>query len=111
MKKWLVLVAGSVVTVSSLGLQAPATATSITPTLVAAHPSGCFYGPDAENGARATCKHSNGGHYKASVTCDRWDNRGKVVRDAVVWKSSGYSVAYCPPETSYLHAGIITKAA
>lgn len=91
----------------SLGFQGVATAA---PAGATGWPTGCTYGTNSDNGSLAYCSHSNGGHYKATVICARIDGEGKVVRDAGVWKSSGVSNVYCPPETIYSSAGIITKA-
>ncbi|QXV55746.1 hypothetical protein [Amycolatopsis sp. TNS106] len=70
-------------------------------------PTDCRTGP-ASNGSYATCGQSNGGHYRATVICEDWF--GQVVwRSAPNWVSSGYSIVYCPPETSRIHYGIESR--
>jgi hypothetical protein len=62
------------------------------------------------NGWQAACDKSNGGHYKATVTCLPWDGGKAIVRDSAGWKSSGPSFAFCPPSSDVKSGGILTKA-
>ncbi|WP_143675741.1 MULTISPECIES: hypothetical protein [Streptomyces] len=71
-------------------------------------PSGCSYG-GYPGGWQAECDKSNGGHYKATVTCRPWNGGGLVIRNAPVWRASGISIVYCPPSSSVVEGGIITK--
>lgn len=78
-----------------LGLQGVATAA---PT---GWPEGCYsFRSPLGGGWVAQCDNSNGGHYKATVTCERWGGGPDVTHDAVAWTSSGPSFAACPPNTS-----------
>lgn len=109
-KRWSVLTAGGLLAASLLGMQGTASASSTT---VDSHPTGCSYRKanyDGHRGAEAECTRSNGGHYKAIVVCVRYLNGDKVSREAGVWKSSGLSIVWCPPETYAETAGIMTKA-
>ncbi|MEV5100049.1 hypothetical protein ACFC5H_35125 [Streptomyces rochei] len=112
-KHWSVLLSGGFLAASVLGLQGTASATSAGPSTVTAHPTGCSYkiaSYDGHRGAEAECTRSNGGHYKAIVVCKRSLNGERVSREAGVWKSSGLSIVWCPPETVPETPGIMTKA-
>ena len=74
-----------------------------------AWPTGCRYG-QFDNGAEASCSHSNGGSYSASVICRPEDGGDFIVRDASVWKTSGRSYVFCPPLTQFNSAGINTRS-
>ncbi|MGI5447682.1 hypothetical protein ACQEVM_18310 [Streptomyces sp. CA-243310] len=106
MKKLPVLVMGGALAAFTLGFQGVASAA---PAGATAHPSGCTYQTNFDNGAMARCKHSNGGHYRATANCFRWDGGGIVVIDAVAWRSSGWSNVYCPAMTTFKSAGIVSK--
>ncbi|MBA0049732.1 hypothetical protein E0L36_02075 [Streptomyces sp. AJS327] len=112
-KHWSVLLAGGVLAGSALGLPGTAvaaTATSPGGPTVTGWPTGCEY-EKHRHGARARCAKSNGGHYRANVTCARMDGGGTVYREAVKWVSGGeWSAVFCPPMTQYLSAGITTKS-
>ncbi|WP_151477623.1 hypothetical protein [Streptomyces albicerus] len=107
MKKWSILAMGGVVAAFTLGFQGAASAA---PAGATAWPTGCTYQNNFENGAMARCTNSNGGHYKASVNCTRWDGGGIVVIDAPRWRTSGWSQVFCPAQTQFSSAGIITKS-
>ncbi|MGW0710375.1 hypothetical protein ACWD4G_31220 [Streptomyces sp. NPDC002643] len=99
----------------TLGLQGTANAASTGHASVSgdvsimAWPTGCSNGKYGE-GWEAQCRNSNGGHYKATVTCSP-DSGGKaIVRYPSVWKSKGLSIVHCPPLTFVVGGGIITKA-
>ncbi|MFC1228892.1 MULTISPECIES: hypothetical protein [Streptomyces] len=106
MKKWSILVASGMIAAFSLGFQGPVSAASMGPT---AHPTGCTYQSNNDNGAMARCSKSNGGRYKATVMCTRLDGGGLVNIDAVAWRTSGWSNVYCPTLTQFSSAGIITQ--
>ncbi|WP_329337195.1 hypothetical protein OG252_17885 [Streptomyces sp. NBC_01352] len=72
-------------------------------------PTGCSYGK-FDNGWEARCTNSNGGSYKATVTCQPLDGGALIVRDATVWKTSGISYVFCPPMSFVKGGGIITKS-
>lgn len=107
MKKWSVLVTGSALAALSLGFEGVASAA---PTGATAWPTGCVYRNNQNNGAMATCDRSNGGHYKASVQCNRLDGGGVITLDAPVWRTSGWSYVFCPSLTVFSSAAIITKS-
>ncbi|GAB2901974.1 hypothetical protein GCM10027074_78600 [Streptomyces deserti] len=90
----------------TLGVQGTANAATVSPT---AHPTGCTSGKH-DNGWSAKCSKSNGGHYKASVTCFPFDGGDRVVRWASHWRSSGTSYVSCPPLTQVESGGFVTKA-
>jgi hypothetical protein len=95
---------------AALGLQGSATAA---PAGATGWPTGCAYSKytaGGANGWQAACDKSNGGHYKATVTCLPWDGGKAIVRDSAGWKSSGPSFAFCPPSSDVKSGGIITKA-
>jgi hypothetical protein len=94
------LVAAMVMAV--VGLQGAATAA---PT---AWPTGCS-NERYDNGWMAHCKHVNGGHFKASVTCVPWNGGPLVTRDAG-WSSGNPSYVFCPPQTSVKSGGIWTRS-
>ncbi|MBM7442615.1 hypothetical protein JOC24_006059 [Streptomyces sp. HB132] len=103
-----ILLAGVAACSAIISVPATASAGVVTPQ---AHPSGCTYSIHGAgiNGASAKCSNSNGGHYKALVICEDWDNQ-KVARESQKWVSSGYSYVSCPPMTKPTSAGIMTKA-
>jgi hypothetical protein len=74
-----------------------------------AHPSGCKIGSNNVNGSFAKCDRSNGGKYKATVLCLPVDGGGPIHREAGVSKTSGYSVVSCPPRTTYMESGLLTR--
>ncbi|NWF29228.1 hypothetical protein HW130_23730 [Streptomyces sp. PKU-EA00015] len=76
---------------------------------IMAHPTSCSNGQN-QNGWEAHCRNSNGGSYKATVTCRPRAGGDLVIRDATVWKSSGLSIVFCPPLTAVVYGGIITKS-
>jgi hypothetical protein len=71
-------------------------------------PTGCSYG-QYTNGYEASCARSNGGSYKATVTCRPEDGGALVVRDAGAWRTSGESRVFCPVNTYVTTGGIITR--
>lgn len=96
--------------IAALGFQGAATAAPVSAT---GWPTGCtnYRAPVGGTGGwTAKCSNSNGGHYKATVICTPWGGGPLVYHDAAGWNSSGYSVAFCPPNTSVKSGGIITKA-
>ncbi|MFF5549343.1 hypothetical protein [Streptomyces olivaceoviridis] len=113
-KTWSMVVAGGALAVSILGTQQVASAATVRAITVKAHPSDCHYekfNPDGQQGATASCKKSNGGHYKAIVVCVRELNGDRVEREAGFWQSGGkVSYVWCPPESFSETAGILTKA-
>jgi hypothetical protein len=90
----------------TLGVQGAASAA---PAGATGWPTGCTNGK-FDNGWEARCTKSNGGHYRANVTCRPEDGGPLVWREATVWKSSGISYVFCPPLTQVLSGGITTKA-
>ncbi|MGW2668532.1 hypothetical protein ACWC5F_10730 [Streptomyces sp. NPDC001272] len=94
----------SAVAVAGLGLQGTATAAATD------WPTGCvdFKSP-VGNGWAAKCSSSNGGHYKATAICERWDG-GLINVDAVAWNTSNYSYASCPPGTNIKSGGFISRS-
>ncbi|WP_319595948.1 hypothetical protein [Streptomyces sp. ID05-04B] len=107
MKKLSVLVTSAALAAISFGIQGAASAAPSSPS---DWPTGCTYSLDRRNGAKAKCSNSHGGHYKATVFCSRWDTGDLINLDAPVWRNSGWSYVFCPPQTTYHSAGIVTKA-
>ncbi|GGS01789.1 hypothetical protein Snoj_05860 [Streptomyces nojiriensis] len=102
-KVYTALLAGAAL--AFLGLQGAATAAPM------GWPEGCssFQSP-LGGGWVATCEHPNGGHFKATVKCERWDGKGFVNHDAADWASSGFSAAFCPPNTSVKGGSVWTRS-
>ncbi|MEV8413124.1 hypothetical protein AB0P45_05830 [Streptomyces niveus] len=99
-----VLFAASVL--ASVGLQGMATAA---PTGATAWPTGCS-NQRYNEGWTATCSNSNGGSYKATVTCAPYNGGPDVVRDNPNWIKSGRSIVFCPPATTVQFGGIWTRS-
>ncbi|BBC32481.1 hypothetical protein SGFS_037750 [Streptomyces graminofaciens] len=98
-----------------LGLQGSANAaraedtSASTEMSITAWPTGCSNGK-YEDGWAAKCTDSNGGRYRATVTCKPDGGGPLIVRYPAVWKSKGLSIVYCPPLTLNISGGIITKS-
>jgi hypothetical protein len=98
---------------SVLGFAGSASAASGGSVTVKAHPTGCDYSTmvlDGQQGAQAKCTKSNGGSYKAIVVCVRLLNKEEISREAGVWKKSGVSIVWCPPESYAKTAGVMTRS-
>ncbi len=99
----------------ALGIQGTANATSVgyasasVDAATRAWPTGCS-NSRWDEGWQAHCRNSNGGHYKATVTCVPDGGGQGIVRYPSVWKSTGVSHVACPPLTFAVSGGIITKA-
>lgn len=101
-KVYTALLAGAAMAV--LGLQGTATAAPM------GWPEGCSSLRTPGGGWMATCEHPNGGRFKATITCERWDGKGLVEHDAADWSTSGYSFAFCPPNTSVKTGSVWTRS-
>ncbi|NXY95690.1 hypothetical protein HYE82_15085 [Streptomyces sp. BR123] len=103
-KLYAALLAGTAM--AFIGLQGVATAA---PT---GWPTGCYnHKSPLGGGWLAVCSDSNGGHYRATVICERWDGGGLIDIESVAWKNDGTpSFAACPPRTSVKSGGIVTRS-
>lgn len=123
-KRWTILLAiSAVVTLFTMGVQGAASA-GITPTgtsvtseftsdsdsvTIAGWPSGCEYGQYA-NGGEAVCANGNGGSWKVVIRCRAWNGGAIIHKEGPVWEYSNRSRKYCPPQTSFIDAGIMTRS-
>ncbi|MFH9798339.1 hypothetical protein [Streptomyces virginiae] len=89
-----------------MGLQGAATAAP------QGWPTDCVhYKSPLGNGWLAQCGNSNGGHYRATATCQTWDGGDLISIESVAWKNNGDpSYASCPPHTSVKSGGISTRS-
>lgn len=109
--RWAALLVGGVMASFTLGVQGTASAATNEAATTLGWPTGCTYGDNGANGAQARCTNSNGGHYKATATCQPYSGGPAIYIDAKRWSSGGeWSNAYCPPLTAFIDAGILSKA-
>lgn len=72
-------------------------------------PTGCRHEQTLSHGWRATCSQSNGGSWHVVVVCQPWEG-GSTFQRFGPWRDSGWSTAYCPPQTSAQSGFLIERS-